>query len=68
MNPDGALDPTFSLDGKATFDDGGGQGLANGVALQPNGRIVLAGYTSIGIDAAVLRLIGDPAPGGSPAP
>lgn len=39
-NSDGTLDPTFSGDGK--FLDPG-RGTANGVAIQPDGRILLAG-------------------------
>ena len=67
LNPNGSPDATFSGDGKTTYDDGSGLNFANAVALQANGRIVLAGYSSQSYDASVVRLIGDPAPGGAPA-
>ena len=45
--PEGVLDDTFGIDGVATAEftagtDGGGDG-AGGVALQPDGKIVIAG-------------------------
>jgi uncharacterized delta-60 repeat protein len=44
-NPDGSLDTTFSDDGKQTtsFGDFDFVGRANGVALQPDGKIVVVG-------------------------
>jgi uncharacterized delta-60 repeat protein len=42
-SPNGSLDTTFSGDGKQTTDFGGVDG-ANSVALQPDGRIVAAGF------------------------
>ncbi|XIE80567.1 calcium-binding protein [Streptomyces sp. SBR177] len=47
-NPDGSLDPAFGGDGIVTsaFDSGAGQS-ANGVAVQPDGKIVVAGTTEI---------------------
>ena len=47
-DPAGALDPSFSGDGKATVDFGrsGDRGLA--VALQPDGKIVVAGAATVG--------------------
>ena len=47
--PDGSPDPSFSGDGKRTIDLGG-QEYANGVALQSDGKIVLAGTTEAGGD------------------
>ncbi len=47
LNTDGALDTTFSSDGKAivAFDYGGaGDDRATGVAIQSDGKIVLVGY------------------------
>ena len=42
--PDGSLDPVFDGDGKVTTDLGAAAGDgANGLAIQPNGRIVAAG-------------------------
>jgi uncharacterized delta-60 repeat protein len=57
----GALDPTFDTDGQADVDSGG-QETANAVALQPDGRIVIAGHTEggpLGGDAVVWRLKAD---------
>jgi uncharacterized delta-60 repeat protein len=42
-NANGALDSTFSGDGKRRTSFSSGRDFANGVALQPNGRIVAAG-------------------------
>ena len=43
---DGALDLTFSTDGKVTTDFGGRGDFGYAVALQPDGRIVVAGLSS----------------------
>jgi uncharacterized delta-60 repeat protein len=54
----GALDPTFDVDGQADVDSGGSE-IATAVALQPDGKIVIAGYTEkgpLGYDAMVWRL------------
>ena len=48
--PGGALDSTFSGDGKLMVDLGVGSEAANGVAFQDDGKIVVAGYASNGID------------------
>jgi len=40
---DGTLDPTFGTDGLVTTSLGPGPGIANAVAIQPDGRIVVAG-------------------------
>ena len=45
MAAPGDLDPTFSGDGKQTTDLGGG---ANGVAIQPDGKIVVVGASGDG--------------------
>ncbi|MEU2835206.1 hypothetical protein ABZ667_42545 [Streptomyces lavendulae] len=42
----GRLDPTFGNNGKVTTDLGGDYNQANGVAVQSDGRIVAAGYSS----------------------
>jgi uncharacterized delta-60 repeat protein len=43
-NPDGSLDPTFSGDGLQTTDfGGGGFHSADGVVIQPDGKLVAAG-------------------------
>jgi uncharacterized delta-60 repeat protein len=44
--PDGRLDPSFSRDGRLSFDFGYGDDLGSAVALQPNGRIVVGGVAS----------------------
>jgi uncharacterized delta-60 repeat protein len=45
LNTNGALDPTFSGDGKQTTNFSRSSDFANGVALQANGKIVAAGST-----------------------
>ena len=42
-NTDGSLDTSFSCDGKQITDFAGNTDLANGVAVQSDGRIVVAG-------------------------
>jgi uncharacterized delta-60 repeat protein len=54
--PNGALDPTFDGDGTATIDFGSTSDIAAGVVLQPDGKIVVAGYTQASEDVAVARL------------
>ena len=44
--PDGRLDPSFSRDGRLSFDFGYGDDVGSAVALQPDGRIVLGGVAS----------------------
>jgi len=58
-NANGSLNKTFSGDGKAFIDFGGGDnGSYGGLAIQPNGKIVVAGYMWNGsnYDIAVYRL------------
>ncbi len=43
-NPDGSLDPTFDGDGKLESDLTGSNDRIFGMALQPNGKIVVVGY------------------------
>lgn len=66
FTPNGALDTSFSFDGKVTidFDGGGGGDLCTGIALQADGKIVVVGYTFItaavnGRDFAIARLNAD---------
>jgi uncharacterized delta-60 repeat protein len=55
LNPSGSLDPTFDGDGAKGIDSGGFEdGFA--VAIQPDGKIVVVGQTSVGNNAAVYRL------------
>lgn len=47
-NSNGSLDTTFGGTGKVTTDFGGGTDTGDGVAIQPDGKIVVAGDSSIG--------------------
>ena len=57
LNPTGSLDTTFGAGGEATVDFGAAT-FAHAMALQPNGRIVVAGQKTAGEDFAVARLLG----------
>ena len=57
INANGSPDTTFGATGKATVDFGVAT-FGNAVALQPNGRIVVAGQRTGGDDFAVARLLG----------
>ncbi|MGH2708705.1 MAG: delta-60 repeat domain-containing protein, partial [Actinomycetota bacterium] len=48
FRPDGALDTGFSRDGIVTTGFGAGHDVARSVALQPDGKIVAAGYSAAG--------------------
>ena len=50
-NADGSLDPTFDIDGKVTTDFAGGNDQGRGVAIQADGKIVVAG---VAVSAACL--------------
>ena len=56
-NINGTLDTTFSKDGKLTKDFGSAYESANSVAIQGDGKIVVAGYTSNSdnFDFAIIR-------------
>ena len=54
LNPDGSDDASFDGDGHAAADFGGNDS-ASAVALQADGKIVLAGSTSLNQDVAVAR-------------
>jgi uncharacterized delta-60 repeat protein len=56
LTSNGTPDTTFDGDGTATIDFGSLADLAAGAALQPDGRIVVAGYTQAAEDVAVARL------------
>jgi uncharacterized delta-60 repeat protein len=64
--PDGSLDPSFAADGKQTFPIGEASGAA-AVAVQPDGKIVVAGFSSSDTSSAValarLKPNGLPDPG-----
>ena len=57
LNPNGSPDTAFGTAGKAIVDFGAAT-FGNAVALQPNGRIVVAGERTGGEDFAVARLLG----------
>jgi uncharacterized delta-60 repeat protein len=68
LTPSGALDPSFGVGGKATVNFTGVDE-ARGMALQPDGAIVLVGSTTFGTappDFAIARLLGDPRPAVAP--
>ncbi len=71
LMPNGVLDPSFGTGGKTTVNFTGVD-VARGMALQPDGKIVLVGETGPAgetTDYAVARLLGDPAPAAAlPAP
>src|SRR5689334_11733748 len=55
----GDLDPSFGNGGKLPFNPGGYSGGFNAVAIQANGKIVLAGYAIVGpgdVEMAISRL------------
>ncbi|MBA2692070.1 MAG: Ig-like domain-containing protein [Rubrobacter sp.] len=61
-NPDGSLDTSFDGDGKLTtaFGSGGSLDVAEAAAIQPDGKILAAGYTSSGsFDFALARYNSD---------
>ena len=60
-NPDGSLDTTFNFDGKVSVDLGGNSDTFQSVVVQPDGKIVAAGYTQGGgvTDFAVVRFTSD---------
>jgi uncharacterized delta-60 repeat protein len=58
---DGSLDTTFDGDGKRIDEFGNLSSFAQGVAIQPDGKIIVAGYadTSLDLDFAVMRFNAD---------
>ena len=58
---DGTLDPSFSGDGMHTITIGTATAIAHAVAVQPDGKILVAGYTySPGVvDFTVFRFLSD---------
>ncbi|MGN6175517.1 MAG: hypothetical protein ACTHPS_21590, partial [Streptosporangiaceae bacterium] len=57
LNANGSPDATFGAAGKATVDFGAATS-GNAVALQPNGRIIVAGRRAGSDNFAVARLLG----------
>jgi uncharacterized delta-60 repeat protein len=56
LKPDGSLDTTFGTGGTTTVAFGSLANPLGGAARQPDGKIVIAGYTQDGEDVAVARL------------
>jgi uncharacterized delta-60 repeat protein len=54
-NRDGTLDTSFDGDGKVTTDFGAMDAALGAPAIQPDGKIVAAGYTTAGGDFALAR-------------
>lgn len=70
LQPGGALDTTFSGDGRQIFGFPGGGSAAGGLALQADGALVAVGLVreAIAADVAVARIQGGSAPAGSAGP
>ena len=63
LMPNGSPDATFDGDGTATIDFGSLADAANDAVLQPDGRIVVAGYTqAVDSPTAVARVNGNGTP------
>ena len=56
LKPDGSLDATFGTGGTAMVAFGSLANPLGGAARQPDGKLVIAGYTQDGEDVAVARL------------
>jgi uncharacterized delta-60 repeat protein len=57
LKTNGTLDTSFDTDGGAGIDSGGDEALED-VAVQPDGKLVVVGQTSVGtVDATVYRLL-----------
>ncbi|MDW8426861.1 MAG: delta-60 repeat domain-containing protein, partial [Meiothermus sp.] len=57
-NPNGTLDPTFGSGGKVTTDLGSSRDIASALVLQPDGKLVAAGYSynaAVHTDVALVR-------------
>jgi uncharacterized delta-60 repeat protein len=61
FNTNGSPDPSFDTDGIVTTDYGGFEDSARSIAIQPDGKIVAAGYARNSTDDefAIARYIGD---------
>jgi uncharacterized delta-60 repeat protein len=59
-NSDGSLDPTFGSDGKVVTDFAHDADVAFAIALQPDGKLVVAGAASVGgVESALTRYQSD---------
>jgi uncharacterized delta-60 repeat protein len=61
LTPDGIMDPTFGFSGHIWTSIGSGAAVARGVAVRPDGRIVVAGWAEAGAvtKAFVMRYLPD---------
>lgn len=61
LTPDGLKDPTFGTNGNVSTSIGSGSAVARGVAVRPDGRIVVAGWAEEGAitKAFVMRYLPD---------
>jgi uncharacterized delta-60 repeat protein len=61
LNADGSLDTTFDTDGKVIIPSGVGAAEANSLTIQPDGKILVAGYSNgiNGYDFSLIRLNAD---------
>jgi uncharacterized delta-60 repeat protein len=59
LNVDGTLDTSFASGGKATLGIGSGEDIARALVLQPDGKILVAGYSNNGSndDFALVRYL-----------
>jgi uncharacterized delta-60 repeat protein len=64
FNTDGSYDTSFGINGRIRTDVNGQNEEARDIALQPDGKIVVAGYTQIGnyTDCAIFRYMPDGTP------
>jgi uncharacterized delta-60 repeat protein len=62
LNPNGTPDMSFDGDGTATIDFGATSDFANDAVLQPDGKIVVVGYSQSLEDIAIVRLNADGSP------
>ncbi len=65
VNPDGGPDGSFGTGGLATIDAGGTTNTVTKLLIQPDGKIVAAGYGGPGLDGVVTRLNPDGLPDAS---
>lgn len=61
LTPNGSLDPTFGIEGKV-FQNLGHQESANAIAIQPDGKIVVAGNIYNTIEVFIGRFLPDGSP------
>ncbi len=61
VNPFGSLDTSFSANGRLSFSIGAGDDLGKSVAIQPDGKVVIAGTCAVAssFDFCVARLNSD---------